>query len=267
MVKQGSAVHSLASMSYEDLHRIFRLCGGNEADVVKVLAKLWNMEATAIAPLVRSWVAAATFPDPTPPSCQRSAPPVLAPPGMRGRLAASAAALGITPPSHAAISAPVYGMTGEPADLPSVLARLHDASSRLHEAAGRWRQHQERRPMAGVHNTRVQVLSLPRHEPTFVPVAPRPLEVPGARDGSGGDELMRNASDALAQFMAKQGPHYQHNSLLPTAGAAWNAMNRGSQRMPLGHEPSRQMLSVVVGGGAGSLPSVARRHELHLARR
>ena len=68
--------------------------------------------------------------------------------------------------------------------------------------------------------------------------------------------------DALAAFMARQGPQYGHASILPTAGAAWRAMNHGTQRMALGWEPSRQVTAITLSGGRGL--AVAQRHALRL---
>ena len=69
-------VRSVGSMSFDDLHEIFMLCGGSEADVVKLCSSLWGAHATAIAPIVRAWFAAISFPPIEPPSRSRSAPPV-----------------------------------------------------------------------------------------------------------------------------------------------------------------------------------------------
>ena len=68
--------------------------------------------------------------------------------------------------------------------------------------------------------------------------------------------------DALADFMARQGPQYGHASILPTAGAAWRAMNHGTQRMALGREPHRQVTAITLSGGLGL--AVAQRHALRL---
>lgn len=261
--KDGASIQSLASMSYEDLHEIYRLCGGREKEVTKLLAKFWATESTAIEPLVRSWFAAAAFPPFEPPSRHRSAPPALSP-AMQRRLAATAKELGILiAPKVPAFSAPALSSSGPAAPLPAVLTALHEASARLAASSGRWRQHEERARDGA--DKSVQSLVLPQ-QPTFVPVLPAAADMAALPDEppGKGSLLDMDPHDALAEFMNRQGPQYQHAAILPTAGAAWRAMNHGSQRMPLGHEPQRQVASIALSGAHGL--SVAQRHALQIAR-
>lgn len=264
MVKDDGHVRSLSKMSYEDLHELFRLCAGNEAEVVQTLARLWQMDPSAIRPLVRSWFSIATFPPIVPPSRSRSAPPVLSP-TLKRRLEAMAAELGVVPRAQpAGLSAPVYGSSGRPTGvLPSVLSALNEATARLHESSG-MRQHDARSRAASGSLSRTDLLTFPQ-QPEYAHLLPTRAEMaslptPDERQDMNGGPM--EPMDALASFMARQGPQYGHASILPTAGAAWRAMNHGTQRMALGWEPNRQVTAITLSGGRGL--AVAQRHALRL---
>ena len=60
----------------EDLLALYRLCGGDELQVVQLLARMWGASPAAIAPTVRGWLV--RMPRLEPPSAPpRTAPPTL----------------------------------------------------------------------------------------------------------------------------------------------------------------------------------------------
>ena len=61
----------------EDLHALYKLCGGSEGLLAHHLAKIYGVTPSELSPTVASWLIG--VPEIVPPSRQRSAPPVMAP--------------------------------------------------------------------------------------------------------------------------------------------------------------------------------------------
>ena len=212
----------------EDIYALAALCGGNEAEVVTLLARLWRAPAQAIMPVVASWLA--QLPPIPPPSGLRSAPATL-PNALEERLSSARPAIvgtGVTlrrgvlryddARKAPSLSAPV---AGSGLSLSAVLTGLHAASTRISGAAGG----------NGVRRTSPHggMLKLPSCEPSFAPVrlsaaeiAQIPEDAVVDRWGPAADE------DELANFMARSA--VMHERLAPAVSKAQGGANGGRMR-------------------------------------
>ena len=157
-----------APPSAQDLYELYRLCGGNQQEVMQLLARAWATSVEAIEPTVSAWLE--QLPTPVPPSRSTSAPPIFKP-FMTGGL----------PPSEQTKNAVVAKITRTPAaSAPpnaqrvaevrsAAIAGLNHASTRLNHSVSH---------RSGLRSGIIppQVLALP--QPTsFAPVLFTPAEV------------------------------------------------------------------------------------------
>ena len=206
---------SASPPSMEDLQALYALCGGNEAEVVVLLSRMWRLPREEIRPNVLSWLRC--LPRPELPSRSRSAPAIL-PKAVHERLVSAAPVrrADAAEPKLPAASAPVSKF-----DLISVLHGMHAATARV-RASLQWNGGRLG-PDGEALSPRSDVLSLP-HQPTFAPV----LSVAELAALPEEEQLMEFAHDAaLEAFMARA--RSQKHELTPAAKRT--NRDRGRMRM------------------------------------
>jgi len=194
----------------DDLFGLLKLCG-SEKGVIDYLARLWNMEASTIAPTVRIWIKA--LPAVPPPSRQRSAPPLISP-------AVSAFALARAPAAQRAMRPPDVMRVEPPPSAPvqssreAVIAAMRGLDARLNQnAAGKYSLLNAGPSIRGGGAQRVTINPLGRlPEHAQVDYTKGGLDL---RPGEGG-----TAPEAADAYIARQAMVHGQGRLAPTGAGA-----------------------------------------------
>ncbi len=187
----------------EDLQALYALCGGNDAEVVVLLSRMWRLPREEIRPTVLGWLK--SLPRPELPSRSRSAPAVL-PRALEERLASAVMCRPAAPAAADHGALPAASAPVSRADLSAVLHGLHAADARV-RASQQWNGVRTG-PDGELLSPRAQIYTLPQ-QPSFAPVlsvaavaaAAVPEDEPVHNWAEGRAERYHDA--ALEAFMAR----------------------------------------------------------------